>query len=713
MKRKRSENFSGDITPNPIARKETEVIRESHPSTCEDGNETKRDKLCSKCRALDFKDIFARPSDSLPPDGLPMTEFRSDFDTDCSFCSMVISMLPASPNGAPRLSSDASGTSSGYHLRACDSLQALKLCREPHRDASQSNIVLSVVPGRPDLESQAGAVDEAISRGVIVPTFVPSPQNPLIRGRYDYRGRIVKPKEIDFTRVRSWIDECQKWAQGSHRRCSQHLGKRLVVTRVIDCLTRKMLPLTEGMQYLALSYVWGPQKTTENTLSSTGSRSDILPRPIPRTIEDALTVVRHLGKQYLWVDRYCIWDSEDRHLQIQNMHQIYANAICTIVAAHGDDAGSGLCGMSLSRSPQPHLKTNTGVLVTTFPHLAHQLARSRWASRGWTYQEAVLSPRCLFFTSDQVYFVCQTSLHCEAVVQSSLYLPDETQQALGPGIMNTRTQPSCGLGLDGDIIHRHIREYSSRSLTFDSDALNAFRGIMSASSTFAYYGLPILDPQGADSAFARALVWRSTGRAPDGGRSRRREGYPTWSWASLLGQIDYSLAYSPLGRGPSFFVENPDQTLVSVKDLLHDAQSGTEKSIPERSRYLRIESYVIKLRLRRDPESRQVTAHPVSETLFPLTRSGDLLSGYSLDPPGQVSLDLPDDESLCSRFDKEDWSAVQMSQERAPQDWMLLDSSGSTSRRIGLIKFNCHVVNDDEYDRLRPRMEEARMIRIE
>jgi len=554
MKRKRSAHFSGDNKPNPIASEEIYLTRESHPTTCGDGKETKQDMLCLKCKELDFKSIFAPPSDPLPPNGLPVTEFRSDFNADCSFCSTVLSVLPATPEGNPRISNGASGTSFGYYLRACDSLQPLRLCREPHRVASQPNVVLAVVPGRPDLQSQADVIDEAISRGVIVPTYEPSPQNHLTRGRYDYRGRIVRPDGINFTLLRSWIGGCQKWEQGSHRKYSHHLlGKTRVLSRVIDCFTRKMVPLMEDMEYLALSYVWGPQKAADTTLSPGGNQSDCLPCPVPRTIEDAIAVVRRLGKQYLWVDRYCIWDSEDRHLQIQNMHRIYTNSICTIVAAYGDDANSGLCGISSSRCTQPQLKTNAGILVTTFPNLAHQLARSRWASRGWTYQEAVLSRRCLFFTSDQVYFVCQTSLHCEAVAQSSLYLPDETRQALGPGIMSISSQPSCGLEGDTEhIIYRHIREYSGRSLTFDSDALNAFRGIISTVSTFAYYGLPFLETQTADSAFARALVWRSTGYSPSGQRIRRREGYPTWSWTSLLGQIDYSFSYSPLGRGPSF-----------------------------------------------------------------------------------------------------------------------------------------------------------------
>jgi hypothetical protein len=80
-------------------------------------------------------------------------------------------------------------------------------------------------------------------------------------------------------------------------------------------------------------------------------------------------------------------------------------------------------------------------------------------------------------------------------------------------------------------------------------------------------------------------------------RARRREGHPTWSWTSLVGQIDYSLAARPLEAEATFFMENPDQSLVNIGDILHSAKQGKEKSIPERSRYLRIKGYVIKVRL--------------------------------------------------------------------------------------------------------------------
>src|ERR1700677_1024332 len=37
--------------------------------------------------------------------------------------------------------------------------------------------------------------------------------------------------------------------------------------------------------------------------------------------------------------------------------------------------------------------------------------------RGWTYQEAILSRRCLIFTDQQVYFVCRLTTSCEAVTE--------------------------------------------------------------------------------------------------------------------------------------------------------------------------------------------------------------------------------------------------------------------------------------------------------
>ena len=73
------------------------------------------------------------------------------------------------------------------------------------------------------------------------------------------------------------------------------------------------------------SYVWGASSPKDN-----GKRRDIQRRRklpllgLPRVVGDALAVVKNLGKRYLWVDKYCIYqyDSDIRHYQIQNMDLI-------------------------------------------------------------------------------------------------------------------------------------------------------------------------------------------------------------------------------------------------------------------------------------------------------------------------------------------------------------------------------------------------------
>jgi hypothetical protein len=159
--------------------------------------------------------------------------------------------------------------------------------------------------------------------------------------------------------------------------------------------------------------------------------------------------------------------------------------------------------------------------------------------------------RCLFFTSDQVYFVSTTTLLCEAVLQSSKADPGDFQQALGPGIMGVEAQPTFRLNRNSvPDLYRHLKEYTSRSPTFDSDALNAFKGIISAGRLYAYYGLSVSGTLFTDAAFGSALSWRSTRFSPRREATRHRFGFPAWSWTSLISQIEYlpEGPVSPRGR---------------------------------------------------------------------------------------------------------------------------------------------------------------------
>src|SRR5436190_1784465 len=99
------------------------------------------------------------------------------------------------------------------------------------------------------------------------------------------------------------------------------------------------------------------------------------------------------------------------------MDRIYRGAWATIVALFGTSVHAGLPRVNPSI---PTVQQTTCVMgktkwMTVMPTLRQQVSRSKWATRAWTYQEALLSPRCIYFTQHQVYFECNAMQCCESM----------------------------------------------------------------------------------------------------------------------------------------------------------------------------------------------------------------------------------------------------------------------------------------------------------
>ena len=73
-----------------------------------------------------------------------------------------------------------------------------------------------------------------------------------------------------------------------------------------------------------------------------------------------------------------------------------------------------------------------------------------------------------------------------------------------------------------------VMEYTARKLTYPSDALNAFTGVLTftcqALNTGSFWGLPT-------SFFDSALLWQPTEKL------ERRKGFPSWSWVGWHGVV--------------------------------------------------------------------------------------------------------------------------------------------------------------------------------
>lgn len=150
----------------------------------------------------------------------------------------------------------------------------------------------------------------------------------------------------------------------------------------------------------------------------------------------------------------------------------------------------------------------------------------------------------------------------------------------------------------------HIGAYSGKALTFQDDALNGLRGIISRWPFFSYYGIPFaLDgpPFASETAsrellevgFLRCLVWiKHESTEPSPGRAGAL--FPSWSWACSRCSVyfrepRYTLVDTMLPRA-----EPRNDPLLSA---LEEDPAG-RGALPETSPYLELETTVIKLRFR-------------------------------------------------------------------------------------------------------------------
>jgi hypothetical protein len=121
-----------------------------------------------------------------------------------------------------------------------------------------------------------------------------------------------------------------------------------------------------------------------------------------------MDVARGLGYRFIWVDNYCIKynNAEEIEDQIQAMELIYGRAELTICAAFGEHHNFGLPRVNIAiRKPHSSAIIHGIRFAATLSHPLPKVMKSKWAVRGWTYQEAVLSPRKLFFTEEVTYFM--------------------------------------------------------------------------------------------------------------------------------------------------------------------------------------------------------------------------------------------------------------------------------------------------------------------
>lgn len=476
------------------------------------------DPLCDRCRSIDFDAIFSRQY----PQGedVPLMRLERPALGDCALCQLFAQYC-------------GDDWGDGW------------LCSIRSRGGSWPDTrVLSILPSRDIVITEAFLREKG---------YIAEPQDALSWRHVSAAPRPLDPEPIDYSMIRAWLDSCKDKHRGSAWCRPLKLDSEWPI-RFIDCETRRIVVAASlggpSPPFLALSYVWGQPVDLQD-------RQPVHDKPLedlPLTVRDSIAVTRKLGFRYLWVDKYCIRqdDEEDKRRQIRLMAEIYGSARVTIVAAAGSDSSYGLPGVSRPRRIRlPHARVGNRTLTWAFgsSSVRHEISSSVWSTRGWTYQEGLVSTRRLVFTDKLVYLQCGVL---------SFYEPVSLPLFIQSGTMLETIFPFVRTTIDPSDIGVRIQEYTRRKLSNEADILNAFQGIFSIypktyMPDYDVWGIPITARYDVNShktrctshEFLAGICW-TLDMAGD-----RRHGFPSWSWTGWRGVVSPRYAEDAVGRTAS------------------------------------------------------------------------------------------------------------------------------------------------------------------
>ncbi|CAG1977645.1 unnamed protein product [Fusarium graminearum] len=339
------------------------------------------------------------------------------------------------------------------------------------------------------------------------------------------------------------MDECLSACDDSHVLCKQAVNKPLP-KRVLDVREEKVrLCQTDGQSgdYCALSYRWGPPEETLRTTDRNINDMMIgieLPS-LPKLLQDAVALTRQLNVPYLWIDALCIiqGNKQDWEAEAPKMGEYYKNAILTIAASLANQVSENFL-VPREEIPQERLSsfdftnsdgTTSQVVVRRVPDYAGipLVANSPLSTRAWTWQENVLSTRIAHFSKTELVWECRS------------------QQAFENG-----AKLWCSVGLAyryaraGDDVEYYwkalVTDYSKRELTYESDRLPAISSVAAYISTLVpgRYLAGVWE-QWLFSDLAWWPSWGFDNQVPP--VSKKRSEMPSWSWASITGQVHFAL----------------------------------------------------------------------------------------------------------------------------------------------------------------------------
>ncbi|KAK1064174.1 hypothetical protein LTR12_005911 [Friedmanniomyces endolithicus] len=332
-----------------------------------------------------------------------------------------------------------------------------------------------------------------------------------------------------------------------------------------------------GVPYISLSHRWGsPKQLLLKTTNRATLRRSIPLAGLKKSIQDAITIVQRLGVSYLWVDTLCILqdDPQDLAREIADMHNIYSNAVCNIAAS---DAEADDEGCFVHRDPALVTQYRVRLIVDPSGEARHVLHRgwqpasdsvdsSVLASRGWVFQERLLSRRLLHCTKQGLVWECFDTEPSEMFPEGQLERLGHPHSRLKAALV--KEEPSIyGSKLLNEDWPTIVQYYTVCNLTYSQDKLKALAGISAMIQE-------VTDDEYVAGFWKSRLLW-SLCWVPMTLNPRRfpstSSPAPSWSWASVQGTI-----YLP------GYISDRERLLISLEGIRSVSAPPDAKSLDKR-----------------------------------------------------------------------------------------------------------------------------------
>ncbi|KAL2676525.1 hypothetical protein Neosp_010286 [[Neocosmospora] mangrovei] len=358
---------------------------------------------------------------------------------------------------------------------------------------------------------------------------------------------ISSDRQALAVQAKEWIDDCEK-NHPDCRRTQTKLPKRVV--QIIPesgsgaCTVRLHEPPqdTQGV-YACLSHCWGKHQIITTTRSNFSQHQDEIPwNALSTTFQDAIEFCLRLGLEFIWIDSLCIVqdDAEDWDQEAVKMATYYTNAHVTLAATAAPDGTVGLF-------PEPHAEDQPLVLDganergeqyylvarTSINHVFEDeqdaLTEFPLTTRGWVYQEHILSRRFLHFGRRELMWECHSATRCQCGVIPSQprsdYTTNQVLSVAKAGLDITDKKSRRRMWYD------NVEAIMNLNFTFYKDRLPAAAGVVTrlAKGAMGRYLAGLWE-----DCLISDLCWSilENGERPD-----ELKGIPSWSWGSVSGGL--------------------------------------------------------------------------------------------------------------------------------------------------------------------------------